>query len=246
MSDEIGTMMQPPVAAHRFVKLHPDVPRPNFLWYIHLPLNLWKFIDIHPERWQAQNARLVEDFIPGVRLRAAEKRGLRNQLEKIVFDAQEAGVLMTLVLPGILESGIPFAASLRVRWYNMSPARASIEPLKSEFRRDDVDTYLSDDNVEYLLVKAESTVGPLTKQQTAYHVEAYLPIIGTSWLLIISSTVPTKDMVNDMCNLVTRVVNSVQTYPSEVNLPVTQLCDSFHVGDTYFTYDSGNFTDSSD
>ncbi|WP_424650059.1 hypothetical protein, partial [Corynebacterium matruchotii] len=56
--------------AERFVELPPDAPRPSFLWNIHLPLLMWRFIDLHPSHCDACIDRLSGDFVPGVRLRA--------------------------------------------------------------------------------------------------------------------------------------------------------------------------------
>lgn len=103
---------------------------------------------------------------------------------------------------------------------------------------------MSSSGVEYVLVELERPTGPLADRRIAYHVEAYLPIIGTTWLLIISATVPSRDMVDDLRNIVTRMVDSVRAYPEDIECPVTQVKQLHEVGDAYFTHDSAQIADS--
>lgn len=87
------------------IELNPNVPRPNFLWYISLPLAPWKFLDTHPAHADTCIDRLSGDFVPGMRLRAGDRKVVRRRLGEVIAAAQEAGVLLGLVLPGVLESG---------------------------------------------------------------------------------------------------------------------------------------------
>ncbi|WP_314858064.1 hypothetical protein, partial [uncultured Corynebacterium sp.] len=99
----------------RSIELNPNVPRPNFLWYISLPLAPWKFIDTHPAHADACIDRLSGDFVPGMRLRAGDRKVVRRRLGEVIAAAQEAGVLLGLVLPGVLESGEVSSAAVLLR-----------------------------------------------------------------------------------------------------------------------------------
>jgi len=123
--------------AERFVELPPDAPRPSFLWNIHLPLLMWRYIDLHPSHCDACIDRLSGDFVPGVRLRAGDRKVVRRRLGEVIAAAREAGVLLGLVLPGVLESGEVSSAVVLLRWHSVAPERACVDPVISKFSRDD-------------------------------------------------------------------------------------------------------------
>ena len=118
------------------IELNPNVPRPNFLWYISLPLAPWKFLDTHPAHADTCIDRLSGDFVPGMRLRAGDRKVVRRRLGEVIAAAQEAGVLLGLVLPGVLESGEVSSAAVLLRWHSVAPERACVDPVISKFSRD--------------------------------------------------------------------------------------------------------------
>ena len=138
------------------IELNPNVPRPNFLWYISLPLAPWKFLDTHPAHADTCIDRLSGDFVPGMRLRAGDRKVVRRRLGEVIAAAQEAGVLLGLVLPGVLESGEVSSAAVLLRWHSVAPERACVDPVLSKFSRDNPQVATLDGGGKFVIVERES------------------------------------------------------------------------------------------
>lgn len=202
------------------IEFHPDAPRPNMLWSASLPLT-WRFVDTHPSRWQLKADRLVEDYIPGVRLKAAEKRLVKQQLESTVQAAQKAGVLMTFVLPGLLEDGQVSSATLLISWRDSAPNAASLQPAKIAFP--DLKSLKTENGASYGLLKLKKQVGPLTQRQTSYTTQGFLPIPQTTWTLIVSGSAPGEELGGVVEDLVIRLINSVTVLPGTEGLSINDV-----------------------
>ena len=198
------------------IDLNPNVPRPNFLWYISLPLAPWKFLDTHPAHADTCIDRLSGDFVPGMRLRAGDRRVVRRRLGEVIAAAQEAGVLLGLVLPGVLESGEVSSAVVLLRWHSVAPERACVDPVLSRFSRDNPQVATLDGGGEF--------------------VEGFVPVVGSAWFLVISASVPEAEMVGDVRAVVERMIQSLRVYPDITDQPLTQEF-GHEAGDAYFTPD---------
>ena len=219
------------------IELNPNVPRPNFLWYISLPLAPWKFIDTHPAHADACIDRLSGDFVPGMRLRAGDRKVVRRRLGEVIAAAQEAGVLLGLVLPGVLESGGVSSAAVLLRWHSVAPERACVDPVISKFSRDNPQVATLDGGGEFVIVERESVAGSVTDRRKVFHVEGFVPVVGSSWFLVVSASVPEAEMVSDVRAVVERMIRSLRVYPDITDQPLTQEF-GHEAGDAYFTPDS--------
>ena len=226
--------------AERFVELPPDAPRPSFLWNIHLPLLMWRFIDLHPSHRDACIDRLSGDFVPGMRLRAGDRRVVRRRLGEVIAAAQEAGVLLGLVLPGVLESGEVSSAVVLLRWHSVAPERACVDPVLSRFSRDDPQVVTLDGGGEFVVVERESVAGSVTDRRRVFHVEGFVPVVGSSWFLVVSASVPEVGMVGDVRAVVERMIQSLRVYPDITGQPVTQAIhgEDNNPGDSYFSQEN--------
>ena len=210
------------------IELNPNVPRPNFLWYISLPLAPWKFLDTHPAHADTCIDRLSGDFVPGMRLRAGDRKVVRRRLGEVIAAAQEAGVLLGLVLPGVLESGEVSSAVVLLRWHSVAPERACVDPVLSRFSRDDPQVAALDGGGEFVIVERD--------RRKVFHVEGFVPVVGSSWFLVISASVPEVGMVGDVRAVVERMIQSLRVYPDITDQPLTQEF-GHEAGDAYFTPD---------
>ena len=68
-----------------------------------------------------------------MRLRAGDRRLFGVGWGRLVAAAQEAGVLLGLVLPGVLDSGEVSSAAVLLRWHSVAPERACVDPVLSKF-----------------------------------------------------------------------------------------------------------------
>jgi hypothetical protein len=218
------------------IELNPNVPRPNFLWYISLPLAPWKFLDTHPAHADTCIDRLSGDFVPGMRLRAGDRKVVRRRLGEVIAAAQEAGVLLGLVLPGVLDSGEVSSAAVLLRWHSVAPERACVDPVLSKFSRDNPQVATLDGGGKFVIVERESVAGSVTDRRRVFHVEGFVPVVGSSWFLVISASVPEAEMVSDVRAVVERMIQSLRVYPDITDQPLTQEF-GHEAGDAYFTPD---------
>ncbi|MDO5669809.1 MAG: hypothetical protein Q4G50_07380 [Corynebacterium sp.] len=194
------------------LEFHPAAPRPDLLWRVQLP-STWILLDTHPATWRSQAERIAEDYLPGHRLRAAEKRLIREQLTHTVTAAQDAGVLLTLVLPGLLDDGTVSAATLLLRWEDSAPRRASLAPAQHAFAHLDPQIKRTPEGNSWLSVHQEALSGPLTNRRPVYTRQGYLPLPDSTWTLIISGSAPTVELAEIVGEVVARLVNSVRVVP---------------------------------
>ncbi|MDO5670445.1 MAG: hypothetical protein Q4G50_10605 [Corynebacterium sp.] len=194
------------------LEFHPAAPRPDLLWRVQLPTS-WLLLDTHPDTWQVRAERLSEDYLPGHRFRAAEKRLIREQLSHTVRAAQDGGVLLTLVLPGLLEDGTVSAATLLLRWEDAAPRRASLAPAQRAFAHQDPQLQRTPEGHSWLAVSQEALSGPLTQRRPVYTHQGFLPLPDSSWTLIVSGSAPTAELADSVRDVVARLINSVRIVP---------------------------------
>ncbi|GAA1475509.1 hypothetical protein P4N68_01500 [Corynebacterium felinum] len=197
--------------APALVDYHPDAPRPPFIWTAQLPTT-WRFIETHPSRWKIAATRLADDYLPGVRLRSADKRAVLRQIEETVAQAQKTGVLMALVLPGIVEEELS-AAVLLLRWIDSHPAPASIVAAQRELAQKNPQIERTGAGDSYVLVSHTLPTGPLTQRRTAYNHQAFYPIPNTTWTLVVSGSAPNEQLGELVADCVRRVITSVRAHP---------------------------------
>ena len=72
----------------------------------------------------------------------------------------------------------------------MAPERACVDPVISKFSRDNPQIKTLDGGGEFVLVERESMSGSVTDRRKVFHVEGFVPVVGSSWFLVISTSVP--------------------------------------------------------
>lgn len=192
------------------IEYHPDAPRPSWAWGAQLPLN-WRYVDTHPARWRTCVDRLADDYLPGVRLSSPQKKAVKAQLEQAVAQAQKAGVLVLLVLPG-MEGEAASAATLLLRWVDSSPSPASVIAAQRQLQAKDPVVERTGRGDSFVFASTTGLVGPVTDRRTFYTHQAFLPVAGTTWTLVVSGTAPSEETGAAVANVVRRLVSSVRTY----------------------------------
>jgi len=89
-------------------------------------------------------------------------------------------------------------------------------------------------NGEFVIVERESVAGSVTDRRKVFHVEGFVPVVGSSWFLVISASVPEVGMVSDVRAVVERMIQSLRVYPDITDQPLTQEF-GHEAGDAYFT-----------
>lgn len=207
-----------------WVRYHPDAPRPGFVWNVRLPSS-WRVVDIHPARWQVVVKRLADDYVPGVRLSAAQKRLVEQQLGQLVEQAQKAGALLVLVLPGVVDGEVS-AATVVLRWADSAPIPASVISAERQLagsRSCVVENTGRGDS--YVFASATSQVGPVTDRRTAYTYQGFLPVASTTWTLAVSGSAPSEDTGEIVADIVRRIISSVRVFPDTVGEQVFDVTD---------------------
>ena len=74
----------------------------------------------------------------------------------------------------------------------------------------------------------------MTDRRKVFHVEGFVPVVGSSWFLVISASVPEVGMVGDVRAVVERMIQSLRVYPDITDQPLTQEF-GHEAGDAYFT-----------
>lgn len=216
------------------LEFHPNAPRPNLLWSARLPTS-WRLIDTHPSHWKSKAKRISEDYIPGVRLKSAEQKMVYRQLENTVKAAQDAGALLTFVLPGALDDGQVSAATLVMRWQDSAPNQASLQPAKTAFP--DLEMRKTESGKSLGFIKTKKRVGPLSQRQTAHTAQAFLPIPQSTWTLVISGTAPTEDLGEMVSALVIRLANGINVYTGTDGLRISELVEDEAENEQAFAFD---------
>ncbi|WP_342318511.1 hypothetical protein [Corynebacterium mayonis] len=192
------------------IEYHPDAPRPSFVWAAQLPLN-WRYVDTHPAKWRTCAERLADDYLPGVRLSSPQKKTVKAQLEQTIAQAQNAGVLVVLILPG-LEGEDASAATLLLRWVDSSPSPASVIATQRQMQAHNPIVERTGRGESYVFVSKTGLVGPVTDRRTSYTHQAFLPVAGTNWTLVVSGSAPSEETGAAIASVVRRLVSSVRTY----------------------------------
>lgn len=192
---------------------HPDALRPPFRWAIDLPTD-WSVLDTHPARWKRQAERITDDAFGGIRLRAAHRREVLDYLTSVVAAAQNAKMMLVLMKVGLSQDGsTPEALGLTLRWASSSPLLASMAtitgmkgaPVTQITTARGLAAGIRTDH------RRETRGGELT---TVSSVQGFLPMPGTSWTLILTTTAPRTDLDDSLIALVTRCLGSVHILDS--------------------------------
>ena len=123
-----------------------------------------------------------------------------------------------------------------LRWHSVAPERACVDPVLSKFSRDNPQVATLDGGGEFVIVERESVAGSVTDRRKVFHVEGFVPVVGSSWFLVISASVPEAEMVSDVRAVVERMIQSLRVYPDITDQPLTQEF-GHEAGDAYFTPD---------
>lgn len=181
------------------------------MWSASLP-STWRIIETHPARWKVCAERLVQDYIPGMRLSASDRRAVMAKLEEVVAQSQKAGVLLALVQPGIVDEKVS-AVTLLLRWVDTTPSPASVLAIEKELTGKDPKVERTGSDVPYVFVSTSHQAGPITDRRTVITHQAYVPVSGTSWTLAVSATAPNKETSDSVAAIVRRVVEGIKVYP---------------------------------
>lgn len=196
------------------IQFHPDAPRPRFMWQADLPTT-WVYLNTHPEASARQTEIIAEDYIPGHRFKRAEQKLIIRQLESTINAARKAKALLTLILPGVNEVGEPSAATLILRWYDSAPDMSSMATIKRAFEQKSavMEEATTAQGAAYAMTAETTKTGPLDNRRDAYHRQAFIPLAGTTWTLVVSGTTPDPDSDATMKDVISRLVNSLKAYP---------------------------------
>lgn len=201
--------------AEQAIRFHPSAVRPRFVWTMHLP-NRWAFLDTHPEVWSTRVDRIIDEFYLGRRLRAAEKRTLRNQLTSTVQAAQKNGIAMVFLLPGSNDDGEVVACTILVRWQSSAPQSASLTAVESAFSASkSLERRSSPSGAAYALFSETTKVGPWAQQRSMWNTQAFVPVPTTSWTLVLSGSAPSAEQGDAVREMVIHMAGSLRSYPDE-------------------------------
>lgn len=213
---------------------HPKAIRPSFVWTAKLPTN-WAFLDTHPASWQRQVERIIDQFYSGQRLKVADRKAIRAQLEKAVQASQDNKVLLTFVLPGLLDDGHMSACTLMLRWQSFSPQSASMSTVDRAFSGKEGFTHRTTAaGAAYALFGGVGKTGPLIDRRDIWNYQAVLPVTSTSWAVVVSGTAPTQELGEMMRDVVARVADGINTFPEETGRLVdadVSRAGQLHAGD---------------
>ena len=89
-------------------------------------------------------------------------------------------------------------------------------------------------------MERESVAGSVTDRRKVFHVEGFVPVVGSSWFLVISASVPEVGMVGDVRAVVERMIRSLRVYPDITDQPLTQAIhgEDSNPGDSYFSQEN--------
>lgn len=195
------------------VALPPDAPRPQFVWTVSLPLT-WRAIDLHPQRTDASIANIMrdDDLVPGIRLKSAQKRQLKDAMTDMATQARDAGAVWVLALPGVHEEHVS-VVTLLLRWSDSAPRQASVLDIQRQLGADTTGVEPTLNGDSYVLHSSTSLAGPVTQRRTVHTHQAFIPVPSTTWTLAVSATAPDADTGADVKAIVSRVAASLVAWP---------------------------------
>ncbi|WP_257203197.1 hypothetical protein [Corynebacterium cystitidis] len=208
------------------VDYHPEVPRPPFMWTVELPPT-FSVLDIHPQTWRGRIDRSVDALVPGYRMSAAQKRQAGLILTETVLAAQKAQAVAVLLKGGVIDGPLIAATSLVFRWADASPRLASLGAVKKAFSGQHVEERSTPGGMGWVLVESVEQAGPVTDRRAVFVYQGFLPIPGTSWMLIVTASAPSEDTKDSVKDILIRVVGSVGIFGDSAGYTVDELASTF-------------------
>lgn len=218
--------------------LHPGVTKPPFQWAARLPLS-WAYIETHPAHWKVQIERVIDEYYGPFKLKRAEQKLVREQLERMVAMAQEQKVLLLLALPGAMEDGTVSACTLVVKWHNFPGKNVSMALVDEAYRRrGGYERRTTPHGAGYGFFEEEIRIGTALEPKKAWNCQAIMPIVGTSWLIMASGTAPDKEHGEMVEPVVLRFIESIRAYQDRQGLLTAD--EGIDVGDVGMLMGNGN------
>lgn len=201
------------------MQLPPDAPRPDFRWTVSLPTT-WRIIDLNPARTDAVISNLLrdDDLVPGARLKRSHQREVKLQMMEMATQARDAGSVLALILPGVLDDTVT-AVTLLMRWVDSAPTSASVLGAQKQLGSPEDSTVEETNQGDaYLLVHSQREGGPITQRRTHYTHQAFIPVPNTTWTLVVSATAPSAESSDGVEAIVRRVAASFAVVPDDTQL----------------------------
>ena len=201
------------------MQLPPDAPRPDFRWTVSLPTT-WRIIDLNPARTDAVISNLLrdDDLVPGARLKRSHQREVKQQMMEMATQARDAGSVLALILPGVLDDTVT-AVTLLMRWVDSAPTSASVLGAQKQLGSpEDSTVEKTNQGDPYLLFHSQMEGGPVTQRRTLYTHQAFIPAPGTTWTLVVSATAPSAESSDGVEAIVRRVAASFAVVPDDTQL----------------------------
>lgn len=215
--------------------LDPDAARPPFEWQVYLPTGpAWSILDTYPASWLRSADRLIDSHLAGRRLRTAERKAVLAFVGELVAACQLAGTVLSLIQIGALDEATLSTAGLHLAWYDSAPDLASLATVRSAAATTGI------------IEEVDTPAGPLILQQDFRAVspggsdrrvgvtslQAFLPVPGHTWTVIVATSTPHPEMVDFLRAVVVAVAGSIQ--------PTTTTADERDAADRPIPRETGD------
>lgn len=204
-------------------ELHPDALLPPFQWDIALPTD-WALVPTHPAHWQRQVDRVVDDYFAGKRLPTRVRRQVTDTLGAYVATAQKQKILLSLVKVGVdAQTSEVRNTSMQLMWTTSAPAPASMSPVRRSMEaiRGRAEELTTPAGTAFGLVSVTRRNPMDPSSPDLQVVQAFHPVPGTTWTLVLSITTPAVGTADDARALAVRCIGSLAWNRSTPDASVT-------------------------
>ncbi len=175
--------------------LNPKATHPPFSWSIGVPHD-WAMLDTAPATWQRNAERLIDFKFAGKRLPAKEHRMVFGYLESAVAQTQKADSILCVLQFGRMSTGDLGSTGINAVWHNTGHRTASLEAVH-QFVPNAATTSPFDTRLgPGLMCEQQTSVMPPGSgtRIAAQNFQAFVPVAGTSWMLILSGSAAQPEM----------------------------------------------------
>ncbi|WP_290259090.1 hypothetical protein [Corynebacterium felinum] len=192
-------------------EFHPEAPRPDFTWTVHLPSS-WHLLETHPDLALESTATLANASLAHTTMEEQQRTLVLRHLEETITQAQNLRVLMAMVLPQWDKDEFQ-TGFVVLRWVDSFPMYASVSSTQQQLEAFDPKVKLTDAG-GYFVALSRSYLGndPAHPDRMHYSHQAFVPLPGTTWTLVVSGSAPTSSLSAIVEHMVQRIAASLRAY----------------------------------
>jgi hypothetical protein len=194
------------------LQLNANSTHPPFEWSVGIPSD-WALVDTAPATWQVSAERLIDEKFGGRKLPASARRTVHGWIEHIVSESQRANTILCVMQFGKLSTGDLGAAGVHLLWHHTGDKSASLD-LVREMLPENADTSLLETATgPALLAQERSSLVPpgFRSRVSVQNYQIFLPVPGTSWMLLFSASTAQEEMERVTCEVITAMAHSLLT-----------------------------------